>query len=172
MRERPRDHGPKAEQQPQEAQMPTGRGGGPADQRDQALPRRADGVELLGRYEDSGFKDPPYMVRRVDGQIIQLPHLLYVIAEAADGSRDYSALADEIKCRLNVLLAPEDVGFLVEKRLGPLGVLVGPGSSSPKLERVDPMLALKLRVAVVPGIVVRLLAYADAAQTTPIDQSN
>jgi putative peptide zinc metalloprotease protein len=155
----PRDHGPTAEQQPQEAEMPARNGGGRAHQREQALPRRADGVELLGRYEDSGFKDPPYMVRRVDGQIIQLPSLLYVIAEAADGRRDHSALADEIKCSLNVLLAPEDVGFLVEKRLRPLGVLAGPDSVAPKLERVDPMLALKLRVAVVPAVVVRLLAY-------------
>jgi putative peptide zinc metalloprotease protein len=158
MRDRPGEHSATAERQPQEAEVSAGAGGA-ADQQEEALPCRADGVELIGRYEDSGFKDPPYMVRRLDGQIIQLPGLLYTIVEAADGSRDYEALADEVRSRLNLLLAPEDVGFLVEKRLRPLGVLANADSTSPKLKRVDPMLALKLRVAVVPTVLVRALAY-------------
>src|SRR5919109_3522591 len=99
------------------------------------------------------------MVRRPDGQIIQLPKLLYALAAAADGAREYPDLADEVKGRLNILLGPDDVRFLVEKRLRPLGVLANADSTSPKLERVDPMLALKLRFAVVPTIVVRAVAY-------------
>jgi putative peptide zinc metalloprotease protein len=133
--------------------------GGHGDEGGGARPRRAAGVELIGRYEDSGFKEPPYLVRRHDGQVIQLPELLYAIAEGADGSRDYAALGDSVKARLGVLLKPQDVAFLVEKRLRPLGVLENPNAMTPSLERVDPMLALKLRVAVVPAVVVRALAY-------------
>ena len=40
------------------------------------LPRLADGVELLGAYQDSGYRDPPSLVRRPDGQIIQMSPLL------------------------------------------------------------------------------------------------
>jgi putative peptide zinc metalloprotease protein len=47
----------------------------------------ADGVELIGEYEDSGFKEPPLLARRADGQMIQLTWLLYLVAAAADGRR-------------------------------------------------------------------------------------
>ncbi len=46
----------------------------------EAPPRLTGGIELVGRFEDSGFKEPPYIVRRRDGQVIQLPRLLYVVA--------------------------------------------------------------------------------------------
>ena len=36
-----------------------------------APPRLAAGIELIGVYEGSGFKEPPYIARREDGQIIQ-----------------------------------------------------------------------------------------------------
>ncbi len=51
-------------------------------------PRPAEGVELIGEYEGSGFKKAPYLARRGDGQTVQLTRLLYLVAEAADGSRD------------------------------------------------------------------------------------
>src|ERR671915_123027 len=49
--------------------------------------RLAQGIELVGEYRDSGFKTPPWIVRRADGQVVQLPRLLYLIAEQADGRR-------------------------------------------------------------------------------------
>jgi putative peptide zinc metalloprotease protein len=36
------------------------------------IPRLADGVELLGEYKDSGYSQPPSLVRRPDGQVIQM----------------------------------------------------------------------------------------------------
>jgi putative peptide zinc metalloprotease protein len=39
----------------------------PARPRAEVL-RRADGVELIGEYEDSGYKEPPAIARRADGQ--------------------------------------------------------------------------------------------------------
>ena len=59
-------------------------------------PRLAAGVELIGEYKDSGFKDPPYLVRRGDGQVIQLPRLLYLVAEAADGTRDCAEIGEHV----------------------------------------------------------------------------
>ena len=61
-------------------QRPTrGRTNGRGD----APPKLAEGVELLGEYEDSGFKEPHYVARRADGQVIQLSRLLHVVAELA-----------------------------------------------------------------------------------------
>src|SRR5438309_10255363 len=53
-----------------------------------SAPRLADGLELIGEYRDSGFQEPHYIVRRADGQIIQLPRLMYVLAASLDGNRD------------------------------------------------------------------------------------
>jgi hypothetical protein len=55
-------------------------------------PKLAEGVELIGQYEDSGFKDPPYMPRRADGQVVQLPELLYAVVDEADGSTGYAPI--------------------------------------------------------------------------------
>jgi hypothetical protein len=52
------------------------------------VPRLADGVELLGEYKDSGYVQPPSLVRRPDGQVIQMSRLLYQVTCQIDGSRD------------------------------------------------------------------------------------
>ena len=38
--------------------------------------RPAPGLSLLGEYQGSGFTEPRYLVRRADGQVIQLSRLL------------------------------------------------------------------------------------------------
>lgn len=55
-------------------------------------PKLAEGVELIGESAGSGYKKPPSLARRGDGQVIQLTRLLYLVAEAADGSRDEGEL--------------------------------------------------------------------------------
>jgi putative peptide zinc metalloprotease protein len=123
---------------------------GPAPPSEGALPRLADGTELIGEYADSGYKDPPSIARRADGQVIQLPKLLYFVAENVDGRRTYSEVAERVSeaCRLGV--SAEDIHFLVDQKLRPLGIVTRPDGSSPKLPKADPMLGLKLRVALVP----------------------
>jgi putative peptide zinc metalloprotease protein len=55
-----------------------------AAQADGGPPKLADGIELIGEYEDSGYKEPPSIARREDGQVVQLPKLLYFVAECAE----------------------------------------------------------------------------------------
>jgi hypothetical protein len=57
------------------------------------IPRLAEGVELIGEYQGSGLQEPGYIVRRADGQIIQLPWLLYLLASSLDGERDLQQVA-------------------------------------------------------------------------------
>src|SRR4051812_6229677 len=55
----------------------------------QPVPARADGLELLGEIPGSGYRQAPSLVRRRDGQTLQLTPLLYAVLEAIDGERSY-----------------------------------------------------------------------------------
>ena len=59
-------------------------------------PRLAEGIELIGEFEGSGFKEPPLLARRADGQVVQLSRLLFLVAEECDGLRDAEAVADAV----------------------------------------------------------------------------
>src|SRR4051794_41769574 len=54
---------------------------------------RAEGLELLGEVSGSGYKDGAALVRRADGQMVQLGPLQYGLLEAGDGERGPGALA-------------------------------------------------------------------------------
>ena len=47
-------------------------------------PTRVDGVQLIGEMVGSGYRNPPALVRRSDGQVLQLTPLLYLVLSAAD----------------------------------------------------------------------------------------
>ncbi|MFN2471428.1 MAG: hypothetical protein ABR583_10690 [Gaiellaceae bacterium] len=120
-------------------------------------PRLADGIELLGLYEDSGFKDPPYIARRADGQVIQLPPLLYAVAEEVYGRRSYDEIAARVTERIQRGVSGDNVRYLADEKLRPLGVLTQLDGSSPTLAKADPLLALKFRTAVIPKWLSRTL---------------
>jgi putative peptide zinc metalloprotease protein len=120
-------------------------------------PRLADGIELVGEYQDSGFKDPPYIVRRADGQIIQLPQMLYALAEQVDGKRSYDEIAEAFSHAIGRGVTGDMVRMLADEQLRPLGVLAAPDGSSPQVQKVDPLLALKFKTAVIPEGVTRAL---------------
>ncbi|MEA2311915.1 MAG: putative peptide zinc metalloprotease protein, partial [Solirubrobacteraceae bacterium] len=111
--------------------------------------RLADGIELVGEFKDSGFKTPPWIVRRSDGQVVQLPRLLYLIAERADGSRTHEEIGAEVSEAVQRGVDGNAVGMLAEN-LRELGVLAARDGSSPEIEKLDPLLALKFRTSVVP----------------------
>jgi putative peptide zinc metalloprotease protein len=116
----------------------------------EAPPRLAEGTELIGEYEGSGFKETPYIARRADGQVIQLTYLLHLVAGAVDGRRGYKEIAGEVTEAFGRCVSAGNVQFLVEKQLRPLGVLAAGDGSSPEVKKPDPLLALKFRVALVP----------------------
>jgi putative peptide zinc metalloprotease protein len=117
----------------------------------------ADGIELIGKYEGSGFKEAPYVARRADGQVVQMPRLLYLVAERCDGSRDCAQIAAEVSEAFGRGLAADQVQYLAQEKLVPLGVLAGPGGEQPQLQKIDPLLALRFRAAVVPQNVVNAI---------------
>jgi putative peptide zinc metalloprotease protein len=115
-----------------------------------AVPRLADGVELLGEYQNSAYSEPPSLVRRRDGQVIQMSSLLYQVTCRIDGSRDEAAIAAEVSRHVGRSLDAEQVGFLVRTRLLPLGIAAtgsasAPSTASGALPKASPLLALRAR---------------------------
>src|SRR5919197_497688 len=122
-------------------------------------PRPAAGVELVGEYKDSGFREPPFIARRPDGQVLQLPRLLYLVAAHCDGRRDARQIARAVSAELGRRVSARDVAFLVETKLRPAGLLATQrNASAPKVERVSPLLALRYRAVVVPARLTQALA--------------
>ena len=107
-------------------------------------PQLADGVELLGEYRDSGYSQPPSLVRRPDGQVIQMSPLLYRVTCRIDGSRDAAAIADLASSDLGRLLTAEQVRHLVTTKLQPLGIIATQGTTAAP-PRARPLLALRAR---------------------------
>lgn len=115
-----------------------------------AVPRLADGVEILGRLDGSGYHDAPTLVRRADGQTLQVTPLLATLLGAIDGRRDHRALAGELSRAVGKVVAPEDVEYLLERKLAPLGVLDDSDSDGdgPEPVQANPLLALRFKVVV------------------------
>ena len=115
---------------------------------DARVPTRAPGLELLGPLRDSGYTETRCVVRRGDGQMIQVTSLLYSLLEAVDGRRDLAELADELSRRHGKDVAPEHVAFLLHDKLAPLGLLCDADGAPPPTQKPIPLLALRWKVVV------------------------
>src|SRR5579862_3378277 len=113
-------------------------------------PRLADGVELLGELRDSGFTQPPALIRRADGQMIQLSRLLYLVACRIDGTRAPGAIAALVSHDLGRPLSAGQVSYLITDKLAPLGVVAG-GDTSAALPTASPLLGLRARATLLPA---------------------
>ena len=122
--------------------------------RDEAAPRLAPGVELLGQYEDEGAGEAPYLYRLGDGQAVQVTRLLHLVASRLNGS-NVDEIAREVSDEIGRRLSPANVAFLIDQKLGPLGLVArgphDPGRPSP----ATPLLGLRFRAALLPAGVVR-----------------
>ncbi|HLY83243.1 MAG TPA: hypothetical protein VKQ71_09655, partial [Acidimicrobiales bacterium] len=116
---------------------------------DDRPPSLGAGVELIGEYEGSGFKEPPSLVRRADGQVFQLPPLLYELLRAIDGNRGVDEIAPIVSEQVQRRLSGEDVRFLIEEKLRPQGVVASADGRCLRFRRPDPFLAFRYRIGVV-----------------------
>ena len=114
------------------------------------VPCLGDGVELIGRFEGSGYKKTPYLARRADGQVIQLTELLHLIASKVDGRRDDAAIARAVTDEFGRGVSSDNVAFLVDRKLRPLGVVAAKDGSTQKIRKPDPLLALRFKTVLVP----------------------
>lgn len=109
----------------------------------------AEGVELLGRYQGSGLKDAPFLIRRADGQVIQVTELIYLVATCLAANYHLHQIATRVTEEFGRAVSVENVAYLVNQKLRPSG-LVDAGHST-RSPRADALLSLRLRVPVVPA---------------------
>jgi putative peptide zinc metalloprotease protein len=119
-------------------------------------PRLAEGVELLGEYKDSGYSQPPSLVRRADGQVIQMSALLYQVACQIDGSRGPDDIAALVSGDLGRSLTADQVRYLITAKLLPLGV-VAAGGVPRALPKANPLFSLRARGTLLPERIVNLV---------------
>ena len=129
----------------------------PAGARGPAWPARlAEGVELLGEYKDSAYSQPPSLVRRADGQVIQMSPLLYQVACRIDSSRGPDTIAALVSADLGRTLNAEQVRYLITAKLLPLGVVAAKGVPR-ALPKANPLFALRARGTLLPERTVNLV---------------
>jgi putative peptide zinc metalloprotease protein len=104
---------------PAEARVPT-----------QAPLSLGEGVELLGPVHGCGYRDGASLVRRADGQMVQLGPLMYGLLECVDGQRDTGELADALSAELGRRVDEKPVLRLAEK-LSEQGLLAGSEHQAP-----------------------------------------
>ncbi|WP_171164151.1 hypothetical protein [Streptomyces sp. I05A-00742] len=162
-------------QRPTPGERPTP-GQGPApDARAVGQPRLVTGIELVGEFEGSGYRDPPQLVCRPDGQLVRLPGLLYQVVRALDGANGPSGerrdgprpdgapksvrkdepvmarVAAELSRETGRQFTEEHIAYLIDQKLAPLSLTTySDGSPPPPARRNDPFLAFRFRLAVLP----------------------
>lgn len=125
-----------------------------------ALPALVDGAELVGEFKNSGYREPPQLVRLPNRQLVRLPPLLFLVAKAlhehrhlageGDVAASLATVADSVSREAGARLSAEQVVYLVDRKLAPLGVTTFSDGTAPRSVRSDPFLALKFKIAVFP----------------------
>ena len=119
----------------------------------------AQGIELIGEYEGSGYAEPRYLVKRADGQMVALSLLLYLVVQNVAACSDVSEVAARVSAQYGRGVSPENIDYLVDKRLQPLGVAaVGAAPPSPVRDDRSDLLRLSLRTSMVPPRLVNSVA--------------
>jgi putative peptide zinc metalloprotease protein len=126
----------------------------PAAHQAPVRPRRAAGLQLLGEFTGSGLNHPVFLVRRGDGQMIQLTELLQRIVEAADGTRSLDEIAARLRAECGRPVNAGNVEYLLASRLAPLGVIAADGGATPA-PRATALLALAARRTLISAPAVR-----------------
>ncbi len=152
-----------------ETREPPGGTAAPSANTDDAAPlQHADGVQLLGEMKGSGYRTPPSLVRRGDGQTVQLTPLLYAVLGAVDGRRDAADVAAVVAEHTGRNVSADNVESLVDGKLRPLGLLTRADGSQPEVKRSNPLLGLRLRYSVTDPDRTRRLTTPFAALFHPL----
>ncbi|WP_433477560.1 hypothetical protein ACQPZP_11165 [Spirillospora sp. CA-142024] len=131
------------------------------------LPSLVEGAELVGEFKNSGYREPPQLVCLPNRQLVRLPPLLFLVVRTLHEHRDLTAtqdtvtaldtVADAVSQEAGARLSAEQIVYLVDRKLAPLGVTTYSDGSAPPVVRADPFLGLKFKLAVFPESVTWVL---------------
>ena len=121
-------------------------------------PALAAGVELIGEYRGSGYRESPCLVRR-GGRTVEMSPLLFTICAAIDGKRSVHEVAAVVSASCGRHASAADIEYLIDHKLQPLSVLaptdpVGADDDAPG-PRKQPALTLVIHRALLSGAAVR-----------------
>ena len=85
-------------------------------------PALAPGVELAGIFADGAFKEPQWLIVR-NGHFLQVPELIYRVAEYADGQRTLGEIAAMITASTGWNLTAQHVHWILLSKLTATAVL-------------------------------------------------
>ncbi len=109
--------------------------------------RPAAGLSLLGEYQGDESAEPRFLVRRSDGQVIQLSRLLYLVAVAitevavqGNGAAAADVVAEQVSPEFGQEVTAANVRYLVATKLAPLAVVTAeaPGPADPPAQPGPP----------------------------------
>ena len=103
---------------------------------------------MIGEMEGSGYRTPPALARRADGQVVQLTPLLYAVLEASNGTRTDAEVADVVSRQTGQTVTAENIRTLVDANLRPAGLLALSDGSQPEVKKSQPLLGLTFKFAV------------------------
>ncbi|GDY28723.1 hypothetical protein [Gandjariella thermophila] len=129
----------------------------PLDRSGSDVPRLVDGVQLLGEYQGSAYREPRFLAYRPDEQAVLLTPLLYDLLSRIDGRRDLTEIAELVSARHGEPVTADGVRYLIEEKLEPLG-LAALHATIDKVPVADPLLSLAARGVLLPARLVRVIA--------------
>jgi putative peptide zinc metalloprotease protein len=116
----------------------------PAPGATESAPQLLDGTELIGRLAGSGLREPPYLVRRCDGQVVQVSQLLYVMPARWTGAR--SPRSPPTPAKTWICESPPTRSHTRPNRSSLHWARSPPTTAAPRnLERINALLALRFR---------------------------
>ena len=98
--------------------------------------------------EGSGYRKPPALVRRADGQTIQLTRCSTSCSRPSTAAGAYDEIAAEVSARSGGSVSAGQRPHLVDDKLRPLGLLQLADGSEPEVRSPNPLLGLRFRYAV------------------------
>ncbi|HKC28309.1 MAG TPA: hypothetical protein VKB75_09880, partial [Jatrophihabitans sp.] len=122
---------------------------------------RTAGTRELGPVQGSSLLDPTYLLRRGDGQVVQVSRLLYLVATEVSADRNAQQVAAAVSAACGRELTVGGLHRLLTK-LEPIGLVQNldatPRQRPSPVPKADPLLALRLRRTLLPEAGVRACA--------------
>jgi len=84
---------------------------------------RASGLRELGQVQGSGLRQPTYLVRRGDGQVLQVSELLRLVVREVSAERDDTQVAAAVSEACGRELTVEGLRRLIAQKLAPMGLV-------------------------------------------------
>lgn len=123
-----------------------------------------EGIELIGRTKDAGYKDAFYLIKTPDNHYIELSELLFQTVAAMKKEKTTEAVASKLSELQDKDIDAHAVRFLIDAKLEPLGIIEDAGivfqrnKQNKKTPAPDMLHSLKFRITLLPEKVVRAIA--------------